>query len=109
MIISPTFGWKKVLGKCCLIVLGGITRLTTKTHIGSTSYFGTCFVVLRSSVWSYLETNLVWVSTITFLLKISPIMWQTTYFPFHQIIQNGNHNTLRQLLVLWFKHLVSWL
>ncbi len=46
MIISPTFGWKKVSSSHCLIVLGDITRLITKTHTNSTR-FGTGFIILR--------------------------------------------------------------
>jgi hypothetical protein len=40
MIISPTFGWKKVSGRSCLIMSSGITKLTTKTHTSSTCHFG---------------------------------------------------------------------
>jgi hypothetical protein len=33
MIISPTFGWKKTLGKCCLALSSGTIRLITLKHI----------------------------------------------------------------------------
>jgi len=47
MIIFPTFRWKKVLGLCCLIVSGGVIRLITKTHIGSTCCFGTDSIIQK--------------------------------------------------------------
>jgi hypothetical protein len=63
MIISLTSGWNKVSSKCCLIILGGIFRLTAKTHIGSIGYFGINFVILRSIIWTSLQTSSVWMGT----------------------------------------------
>jgi hypothetical protein len=67
MIISPTSKWKKVLGRCCLIVSGGITRLirlTIKIHISSTC-FGIGFVILKFGMQIHLETNSIRVDSIT--------------------------------------------
>ncbi len=60
MIISPTFGWKKVSGKCCLTMSSGITRLTIKTHINSTCCLGIGSVILKFGMPTDLENNLVW-------------------------------------------------
>ncbi len=63
MIISPTSGWKKVSSRCCLMVLGGIFKLTTKTHRNSIGCFEIGYVILRSSMQTSLETNSIWVGT----------------------------------------------
>lgn len=59
MIISPTFGWKKVSSKCYLTISCGIIRLITKTNIDSMGCFGTCSIILKSGMQSNLETNLM--------------------------------------------------
>ncbi len=64
MIISLTSKWKKVLGKCCLIVSSGIAKLTYKTHnIGSIGCFGTDSIILKFGMYTSLEIDLVWVGT----------------------------------------------
>jgi hypothetical protein len=83
MIISPTFGWKKVLGRCCLIMLDGIVKLITKTHTNSTSCFGTSFVILISSVKTDLEINSIRIGTIMDPMKKGLSQWQTSHLPFH--------------------------
>jgi hypothetical protein len=65
MIISPIPRWKKVLARCCLTLLGGIAKLTTQTHTGSTSWFGTNFSILRFG----LKTSLVEVGTSMVLIE----------------------------------------
>jgi hypothetical protein len=59
MIISPTFGWKKVSGKCCLIISGGIVRLITKTHTSLTCCFGIDFAILKFGMQIGLESGLI--------------------------------------------------
>ncbi len=59
MIIFITFKWKKVLGKCCLTILGGITRLITQTQTSLVGCFGTNFAILKYVILSGLETGSV--------------------------------------------------
>jgi hypothetical protein len=59
MMISPNSGWKKVEGKCCLTILGGITKLTIKTHTSSIGYVWTYSALLRFDMQSILKTSLV--------------------------------------------------
>ncbi len=66
MIISPTFGWKKVSNNYCLTISRNITRLT---HTGSTSYFLTKFTILRFGIWISLETSSIWIGTSMVPLK----------------------------------------
>jgi hypothetical protein len=69
MIISPTFGWKKVSNRCCLILLGGIVKLTSKTHIDSIGCFGTNYTILRFAMQIALKLDSTWVGSIIFPIE----------------------------------------
>jgi len=69
MIITPTFGWKKVLGRCCLTMSSGIVRLTTKTHTNSIGCLGTNYVILKFGMHVDLGNNLIRVSTAIFPIE----------------------------------------
>ncbi len=84
MIIFPIFKWKKVLSKCCLTILGGITKLIAKAHICSICCFGSCFAILIFGMWFDFKTS-VMCDMLWFLLKIDPILWQTSHPLFHMI------------------------
>jgi hypothetical protein len=64
MIISPTFGWKKVIGRCCLTMSGNIAKLIAKTHTNSTCYFRTNFAILKFGMHVDLKINSVWVGIV---------------------------------------------
>jgi hypothetical protein len=68
-IISPTFGWKKVLGRCCFIVWRRIARLIAKTHNELTCCFGIGSAILKFGIWTSFETNSIWVGISIVLIE----------------------------------------
>ncbi len=69
IIISPFSRWEKVLGRCCLTVSSGITKLTTKTHTGSTNCFRIDFAILRFGMQTGLESCSIWIGISLVLIE----------------------------------------